>query len=620
MRAAGGAGVPGYESAWLPPLSVGRLPSTHEVDTCSSRLAGPAARAPRRRAVAAHVRRPRHSAVRHHLRRRRPRDHRRLPRQPAPSPRSAPSRCAAARCSASSTPWSTPGCRSPPSSPCSPASPTPRSPRRPGSTPCCRPSSSSRAGATLVAHNAPFDMGFLKAAAEQHDIDWPRLRRPRHRPAGPAHPRPRRGPQLQAQHPRPALPRHHHAHPPRTRRRPRHRRRAARPLRAGRLLRGHHASTSSARSPRRVAPGPAAQAAPRRRRPARPRRLPLPRRPATGALHRQVGRPAVPRPAVLHRGRGRGGGWPRWSRPPKRSWRCRARTLLEAEVRELRMIAEYKPPYNRRSRFPEKVSFLKLTAGPFPRLSIVREVKDDGAHLPRPVQLAPPGGAGSRRPARDLRPASVHAAAVLPHAPGRPASWPRCSAAAPRAKDARASTSTPQVVEAAAAAMDADARPVVEPLSRRMTPLVAAASASRTPSPTATGCGRCSRRRPAPSGCARSGSVPRARGGPTDARGRLGDRRDPARPAGRRRAAPPAASPRSRSSPRCAPALTPSPPSPGGFPSASAEEAECLLRWLDSPGVRLVHLEGVWASPRHGSRGLESAVSLTAPSERGDRP
>ena len=29
------------------------------------------------------------------------------------------------------------------------------------------------AGATLVAHNAPFDMGFLKAAAEQQGIDWP---------------------------------------------------------------------------------------------------------------------------------------------------------------------------------------------------------------------------------------------------------------------------------------------------------------------------------------------------------------------------------------------------------------------------------------------------------------
>jgi DNA polymerase-3 subunit epsilon len=51
-------------------------------------------------------------------------------------------------------------------------------------------------------------------------------------------------------------------------------------------------------------------------------------------------------------------------------------------------------------------------------------------------------------------------------------------------------------------------------------------------------------------------------------------------------------------------------PSPGGYPSASAEETECLLRWLDSAGVRLVHLDGVWASPRHGSRGLESNVSL----------
>ena len=36
---------------------------------------------------------------------------------------------------------------------------------------------------------------------------------------------------------------------------------------------------------------------------------------------------------------------------------------LEAEVRELRLIAEHKPPYNRRSRFPERGIWLKLTAG-----------------------------------------------------------------------------------------------------------------------------------------------------------------------------------------------------------------------------------------------------------------
>jgi DNA polymerase-3 subunit epsilon len=54
-------------------------------------------------------------------------------------------------------------------------------------------------------------------------------------------------------------------------------------------------------------------------------------------------------------------------------------TPLEAEVRELRLIAEHKPKYNRRSRFPEKVHYLKLTREPWPRLSLVRRVTDDGA-------------------------------------------------------------------------------------------------------------------------------------------------------------------------------------------------------------------------------------------------
>src|SRR3954465_5350761 len=54
-------------------------------------------------------------------------------------------------------------------------------------------------------------------------------------------------------------------------------------------------------------------------------------------------------------------------------------TPLEAEVRELRLIAQHKPRYNRRSRFPERALWLKLTVEPFPRLSKVREVKDDGA-------------------------------------------------------------------------------------------------------------------------------------------------------------------------------------------------------------------------------------------------
>ncbi|WP_433794145.1 DEDD exonuclease domain-containing protein [Actinoplanes sp. CA-252034] len=52
---------------------------------------------------------------------------------------------------------------------------------------------------------------------------------------------------------------------------------------------------------------------------------------------------------------------------------------LEAEVRELRLIAAHAPPYNRRSKFPERVVWLKLTAEAFPRLSVVRRLAEDGA-------------------------------------------------------------------------------------------------------------------------------------------------------------------------------------------------------------------------------------------------
>jgi DNA polymerase-3 subunit epsilon len=54
-------------------------------------------------------------------------------------------------------------------------------------------------------------------------------------------------------------------------------------------------------------------------------------------------------------------------------------TALEAQVRELRLIGRHRPPYNRRSRFPDRLSWLKLTREPWPRLSIVRRILDDDA-------------------------------------------------------------------------------------------------------------------------------------------------------------------------------------------------------------------------------------------------
>ena len=55
------------------------------------------------------------------------------------------------------------------------------------------------------------------------------------------------------------------------------------------------------------------------------------------------------------------------------------RTPLEAEVRELRLIDAHRPRYNRKSKYPERQVWLKLTNEAFPRLSVVRRVADDGA-------------------------------------------------------------------------------------------------------------------------------------------------------------------------------------------------------------------------------------------------
>lgn len=54
-------------------------------------------------------------------------------------------------------------------------------------------------------------------------------------------------------------------------------------------------------------------------------------------------------------------------------------TALEARIRELRLIASEEPRYNRRSTRPHRESWLKVTAEAYPRLSVVREVRADEA-------------------------------------------------------------------------------------------------------------------------------------------------------------------------------------------------------------------------------------------------
>jgi DNA polymerase III subunit epsilon len=53
-------------------------------------------------------------------------------------------------------------------------------------------------------------------------------------------------------------------------------------------------------------------------------------------------------------------------------------TELEAEITELRLISAHTPRYNSRSRPPKSPCFVKLTAERWPRLSLVRTLRDDG--------------------------------------------------------------------------------------------------------------------------------------------------------------------------------------------------------------------------------------------------
>ncbi len=52
---------------------------------------------------------------------------------------------------------------------------------------------------------------------------------------------------------------------------------------------------------------------------------------------------------------------------------------LEAGVRELRLLAAQAPPYNRRSKFPHRWWWVTLTDEPFPRFSTVRAPRSDSA-------------------------------------------------------------------------------------------------------------------------------------------------------------------------------------------------------------------------------------------------
>jgi DNA polymerase-3 subunit epsilon len=143
-------------------------------------------------------------------------------------------------------------------------------------------------------------------------------------------------------------------------------------------------------------------------------------------------------------------------------------TDLEARVRELRLIAEHRPPYNRRSRNPERHVWVALTREPHPRLVTVSAVRE--SHL---AAIGPFGSRGTATLAAEALQEALPLRTCterLPRGPKRAAGCVRgqlgqCSAPCATSGDA---VEYAAVADRALAAMSGDAREVIDALTDRM--------------------------------------------------------------------------------------------------------------------------------------------------------
>jgi len=286
-------------------------------------------------------------------------------------------------------------------------------------------------------------------------------------------------------------------------------------------------------------------------------------------------------------------------------------TPLEAQVRELRLIAEHAPRYNRRSKHPERQSWVRLTDEAYPRLSVVRDVRPGTPHIgPYPSRRTALAAVEALHDALPLRQCTARLPRVA-RSPGSPcalAGMGRCSA--PCTVTQAPDDGYDAVADAARTALTTDPSAVVDALAARVGRLAAqerfeeagrvthrlrafvqgAARAQRL-DPLAR-CAELVAARPTPAGGWELVVVKHARLAATAV---TGPDDDPLPVVDALRA----------TAEDVAPPVAPA-------PACHPEEAALVLAWLEEPGVRLVHVSDPWACPVRSAASHADLASVSS--------
>jgi DNA polymerase III subunit epsilon len=279
-------------------------------------------------------------------------------------------------------------------------------------------------------------------------------------------------------------------------------------------------------------------------------------------------------------------------------------TQLQSDVTELRLIGAHAPSYNRRSKFPERTQWIKITDEPFPRLSIVRMVRDDGATYFGPfsrrqaaedVTLAIYDGFPIRQCTPRLSTSSPISACAL-------AGMGRCAAPC---DGTTSQDSYQEIVETVRAALSLDARPAVLGVQARLRRLITQkrfeeAAIIRRRLETLTRTAARFHRIRSLAACPEIVAARRVdlnweihvvRYGRLAAAGLATPRDVPQAVA---------------QAVRATAETVPKPPDP--LPAAGIEETERIADWLEQPGTRLIEITGDWIWPLHAVLDHEALV------------